>query len=462
MKIKQVAVMITKIDIDTRGNLMFSNKALKKLIIPIFLEQLFIIFVGLISTMMLSRAGEAAVSGVSLVEMINFLVMSVLVSVSIGGSVVVSQYIGSNDKDSASHASGQLITITSIISLFITVVVLVLYNLILRVLFGNVESDVMTSAVIFMIFSAISYPFFAIYNSCTGLFRSMGNSKIPLIASIVMNVTNIVGNAIAIFVLDSGVLGVAIATLVARVIASALMLYLSFNKKNDVFITWKTIFSLNRELIRKILKIAVPNGMENGIVQLGRVALVSVIAVFGTTHIAANGIATNLGMIAVSFGIAINFAIVTVVGQTVGAGDYEQAEMYIKKLLKITYVGTLIINVAMLIFLPWILNLFQISQETRDLTFILLWIHNVMAIVLWPVSFTLPSGLRAAGDVRYSMILSIASMIVFRLLFSYILGLGFQMGVIGVWIAMCLDWVVRMIVFYARFKKGGWRKFRVL
>jgi putative MATE family efflux protein len=441
---------------------MFSNQALRKLIIPIFLDQILIITVGIIATMMLSYAGEAAVSGVSLVDMINMLLINVLAALTTGGAVVVSQYIGHKDKDQACNAASQLFTISSIISVGIMLFVVLFHEPLLRILFGNIEAEVMAAAITYFIISGLSYPFLAIYDSGAALFRSMGNSRVPMIVSIIMNLINMVGNTIGIFVLHAGVTGVAIASIIARAAAAMIMVYLSLNRKNEVFIRFSEILSWNGEIIKKILNIAIPNGIENGIVQLGRVLLISVIALFGTDQIAANGITNSLVMIAISFATAMNLSIVTVVGQCVGAGDYSQATYYTKKLIKITYIATLCISLAEILFLPWILKLYTLSAEVTQLTYILVMIHNCFAIILWPISFTLPNGLRAAGDVRFTMIISISSMFILRISFGYILGIVFQMGVIGVWVAMGADWMLRSIVYIARFKSGRWKNFKVV
>ena len=238
---------------------MFSYQSLRKLIIPLFVDQILIFSVSIVATMMLSYAGEAAVSGFSLVDMINMLLINVLAALAIGGAVVVSQYIGRGEREHACDAASQLITITAVISIGIMLFVVFFHKQTLRILFGNVEADVMTNAITYFAISGLSYPFLAVYNSCAALFRSMGNSRIPMIVSIFMNLINIVGNAIAIFVLHAGVTGVATATLLARTAASVIMMYLSLNRNNEVYIRFSIIFSWNRAMIRKILNIAIPN-----------------------------------------------------------------------------------------------------------------------------------------------------------------------------------------------------------
>jgi len=441
---------------------MFSNSALKKLILPLFFDQVLLITVSVISVLLLSYAGEAAFSGVSLVDMINMLMINVLAALATGGAVVISQYIGLKDSKNALLAANQLITITGVLSFGIALSVWLFSAPILRLLFGTVDADVMKTASIYFIVSGFSYPFLALYNSGAAIFRSMGNSKVPMLVSLLMNLSNLAGNALVIFVLKGGVMGVALSTLTARLLAAVLMLVLTTNQNNPIHIKMKDIFSWHGDMIQRILKIAIPNGIENGITQLGRVLLVSIIALFGTTQIAANGITNSLVLLAVSFGQAMNLAIVPVVGQCVGANDFDQAQSYIKRLLKWTYAVTLGMSLALTLVLPWILNLYSVSAETRSYAYTLIMIHNGLAIFLWPSSFTLPNALRAAGDAKYTMVISIGAMFVFRIFFAYILGVVFQLGVIGVWLAMGVDWSFRTLMFTVRFRKGTWKNFRVV
>ncbi|MBZ0311945.1 MATE family efflux transporter [Clostridium butyricum] len=441
---------------------MFSNESLKKLIIPIFMDQILIIIASIIATMMISYAGEAAVSAVSLIDMINMLLINVLAALTAGGAVIVSQYIGFRDKNKSCIAASQLFTIATIISIGIMGFVFIFHKPLLKILFGNVDHNVMNLAITYFVVYSISYPLLSIYDSGAALFRSIGNSRVPMIVSIIMNAINIVGNAIGIFVFNAGVVGIAISIIISRAVAALIMVYLSLNKKNKVFISFSEIFTIKRDMIIKILNIAIPNGIENGIVQLGRILLISIIALFGTDQIAANGITNSLVMISISFATAMNIAIVSVIGQCVGAGDYAQADFYTKKLLKITYIGTIVISLAEILLLPWILNLYTLSAEVTNLTYILVIIHNCLAIIFWPLSFTLPNSLRASGDVRFTMIVSISSMFILRISFGYILGIIFNLGVIGVWLAMGADWMLRSIIYVLRFKNGKWREFKVI
>lgn len=442
-------------------NPIFTASALKKLIIPLLIEQVLAITVGMMDTMMISSVGEAAVSGVSLVDMVNVVLINIFAAMATGGAVVTAQFIGSKRTDRACESAHQLLLIALFLSLFIMTLVLIFRQPLLHLFFGNIEADVMKHALVYLTLSAISYPFLAIYNSCAALFRSMGNSKISMQTSLLMNIINIIGNSIFIFVLHMGVAGAAVASLIARMVAAAIMMARISNPQNQVHI--KQIFKIhfNWPMVKNILRIGVPNGLENSFFQLGRVLVVSIIAGFGTVQIAANAVANNIDALGIIPGQAMNLAMITVAGQCVGALDYKQAVYYIKKLLKITYLILIGLNITIFLCLPWILKIYQLSEQTLSLATTLIFIHNGCAIFLWPLSFTLPNALRAANDVRYTMVVSVFSMTAFRLAFSYVLAIGLGWGAVGVWTAMVMDWIFRVICFVARFVRGKWKKYEV-
>lgn len=442
--------------------MLFSDKDLRRLIFPLIIEQILAIGVGMVDTMMISYAGEAAISGVSLVDMVNNLLINIFSAVSTGGAVIVSQYLGRHDRDSACHAAGQLITLTALVSSGIAGLSLISRRPLLRLLFGAIEDDVMDSALIYFRISAYSYPFLALYNSCAALFRSMGNSRISMFVSIGMNVCNACGNALLMFGFHMGVAGAAYASLLARAGAAAVMFLLLRNERQDIVLRRDTIFTWNGSLLGKIVYIAAPSGIENGIFQLGRVLVVSIIAGFGTVQIAANAVANNLDSLGCLAGQAMNLAMITVIGQCLGAGRPDQAVYYAKKLLKITYAAMIAENLLIFASLHWVLNVYSLSPEARKLAVLLILIHDGFAMLIWPPSFTLPNCLRAGGDVRYTMTVSVFSMFVFRVFFSYIFGTRFGMGAVGVWIAMLLDWIFRDICFILRFRRGKWKTIKVI
>ena len=402
-------------------NRLFSKKDLRKLIIPLILEQTLAITVGMADTMMISSAGEAAVSGVSLVDMFNNLIISVLAALATGGAVVTSQCIGAGRREEACQSARQLVFTEAAITIGISVLVLLFHRQILGLFFGQIEADVMQNAIIYLIISVFSFPLLAVYDSCAALYRSMGNAQITLKISLLMNVINVVGNAIGVYALKLGVAGVAIPSLVSRGVAGVVLFTLLHNPDNLVFLA-RGKFKVDATIVKRILFIGIPSGIENGIFQLGRVLVVSIIAAFGTSQIAANGVANSLDSMGCIVGQAMSLAMITVIGRCVGAGEEGQVRYYTKKLLGETYFYTAVINSIILLLLPWILQIYGLGEETTRLSYILVMIHDGMAIFLWPASFVLPNMLRACNDVKYTMVVSIFSMITFRIGFSYLFG----------------------------------------
>lgn len=441
---------------------MFSNQDIRRLLIPLVIEQVLSMMVGMTDTLMVSSAGEHAVSGVALVDMVNYLVITVMAAVSTGGTVIVSQYLGSGQRDNARKTAGQLMMISTLISLGIMILCLLFRVSLLRLLFGSVEDDVMTAAVTYFVITACSFPFLGIYNASAALFRSMGKTSVTMYLAIFMNLINIIGDFIGVQVLHAGVAGVAFPTLISRGIEAVLMTMLAFSQKNAVFLRFQNIFVWQRQLITKILHIAIPGGIENGLFALGKVLVTSIVAMFGTAQIAANGVANSIDQIAIVVVNAVNLAIITIVGQCIGAQLYEQAEHYTKKLMKISYISTGILGGIVCVLLPFILPFYNLSAETLHYAAVLIIIHNVFAFALHPTSFNLPNSLRAAGDASYTMFVGIGSMLILRLGAAFVFGIALDMGIIGIWIAMGMDWLARSTAFLWRYKGGKWREIKMI
>lgn len=441
---------------------MFTNKDLKNMIIPLFFEQLLIMLVGIADIFVVSYAGESAVSGVSLVNMFDTIFIYLFTALASGGAVVISQYIGKKDKTQSVKASSQLLMFSTLFSIVLSILVLVFHKGLLTLLFGKVENSVMEACVTYLRISACSYPALAIYNAGAALCRSMGKTKVTMYVSIISNVINVVGNIIGVFVLHAGVAGVAYPSLIARIFSAVAITVVCFNKKYDAYYVKEWILKLDKALLGKILKIAVPNGIENGIFQLVKVALSSVIALFGTYQIAANGVAQSIWSLAALIGVTMGPVYITVIGQCMGAHDIKSATYYYKKLMKLTLFVSIAWNVFVFLITPIFMRFYALSPETKELVIILVLIHNVFNTVAFPFSGPLSNGLRAAGDVKFTMIVSIASTVLGRFIFSIIFGVYLNMGVIGIAFAMCLDWSVRGIIFFLRFKSNKWTKFKVI
>lgn len=442
--------------------MLFSGKDLKKLIIPLVIEQTLAISIGLFDTLMVSSCGEAAVSGVSLVDNISVLLLQVMAALATGGAVVCSQYLGKGREDEAKRSAGQLIFIMTVSSLVIMTVILFSYRFLIRFIFGKIEADVMRSAEIYFFISAISYPFVGIYNAGAALFRSVGNSKISMYTSLVMNVLNISGNALFIFYFHWGVTGAAVATLIARIAAAAYITMLLCKKNHPLCIATRDTLHPNGAIIGKILKIGIPSGIENGMFQIGKLLVASLTATFGTAAIAANAVGNSIAGFFNITGSAVGLAMVTVIGRCIGAGEKEQACYYGKKLMKLAYVGMVGSELVLLVIQKPLLHCFGLSEEALGIAMQLLSTFAVCAAAIWPLSFTTPNLLRAAGDAKYTMEVSVFSMWVFRVLSSYFFAGTLGFGVLGVWIGMYVDWGFRSIMYTLRYRSGKWLEKKVV
>lgn len=440
----------------------YTNRELAKMIFPLVIEQFLVMLVGICDTMMISYAGEAAISGVTLVDMLSYLIITVLTALDTGGTVIVSQYLGQKNRGKANETAGQLFLITVLFASGIMAFCLLFHRPLLSGLFGQVEAAVMEAAVTYLLITAVSYPFLGIYNSGAALFRSMGKTDVTMYVVLLMNGINIVGNAIGIFVFHAGVAGVAVPTLLSRIVAAAVMTWLAFQQSNEIFLTRTAVFFWDRHTVGRILRIAVPGGIENGLFALGRLLVTSMVALFGTAQIAANGVANSVDTIAILVVNAVNLAIVPIVGQCMGAGETDAASRYTKKLMRLSYASAAVLGGGVILGLPFILGFFQMTEETYRLSWILITAHNVLAFALHPTSFNLANSLRAAGDVRITMWTGILSMIVFRLGTAYLLGIVLGYGIFGVWAAMGMDWLARSAVFVVRYRNGRWRSIRAI
>ncbi|MBQ8161772.1 MAG: MATE family efflux transporter [Clostridia bacterium] len=435
---------------------MFSREDLKRLLIPLILETALAVTVGMADTVMVSNGGEASVSGVSLVDSINVLLIQILSALATGGAVVTSQYLGHQDTLQARQASKQLMYVVLASSLCFTTVCLVFRMQLLRLLFGSIEPDVMDAAAIYFLLTALSFPFLGLYNAGAALLRSMGNAKATLHTSILMNLINIVGNAVTIYGFRMGAAGAGLATLLSRMAASV---YIARFFDPSSVIPYPDFWHIEHHgvLTKKILSVGLPGGLENGLFQFGKLLLVRMIATFGTVSIAANAVGNTMGTIQCLIGNAVSLGMITVVGQCVGAHEFGQARKYTWRLIGIAYMCMDVLNLILLLMLPVICKPFHLSPETEALAQKIILIHGVGAMTIWPLSFVLPNSLRAAGDARFTMIVSTISMAVFRIIFGYLFGLTFHMGVIGVWVAMQIDWVCRIICFLIRLHGNKWQ-----
>jgi len=437
---------------------LFSNASLVKLIIPLVIEQGLTILVGMADGVMVASVGEAAISGVSLVDMIAAVILVLFAALATGGAVVTSQFLGARELEKARRSAGQLILMATALGILIMLPCLLFAEPLLMLCFGAIEADVKEAGLIYLKITAFSFPFLALYNAGAAIYRSVGNSKVSMEASLLMNVINVAGNAFCIFVLKWGVYGVAVPTLISRMAAGIYMMVMCARPQLQLRPTRQGMTSIDQKMMSSILRIGIPSACENCFFSLGRLIVASMITLFGTSQVSANAVAGNIDRLGIIIGQAMGLAMVTVVGQCIGARDTKLATYYTKKLLGWTYLAQGITNLLIVLFAGQLVDFYSaLAPETRALAMRLSIIHASLAILFWPVSFVLPNALRAANDVKFTMWVGIGSMLACRIIGSWILCVHFGWGATGVWIAMVTDWVCRTSFFVPRMVSGKWK-----
>lgn len=440
------------------NNRLFSRNDLVRLIIPLIVDQFLQVAVGLSDSIMVARVGEAAVSGVSLVDTVMLLIINIFTALATGGAVIAGQYLGRKDPKTGCEATAQLFNFTFLFSIFIMILGYLGQNVILYHVFGKIEPEVMKDSRTYLLIVLSSIPMIAMYNAGAAIFRAMGNSNVAMKTSLLMNSINVFGNALLIFGFHRGVEGVAIPTVVSRGVACVVILVLLNDQKHELHILHPYPFKIKWNVLRKILYIGIPNGLENSMFQLGKIAVLSLVSGLGTASLAANAVGNNIANFAILPGMSFGFALLTVCAQCVGAGDFEQVKYYTKHMMRVEYLCLIASNLIVILALPFILSVYNLSDEAAQYANDIILYHAACVVTIWPLSFTLPNTLRAAADVKVTMVLSIISMWVFRFGFSYLLTMVFHMGIFGVWVAMTIDWLVRGIFFVCRYRSGRWQK----
>lgn len=443
----------SKID---KNNLLFSNKALFALLIPIIIEQLLNSFMGMADTMMVSNVGSEVISAVSLVDSMNNLVIQVFSAMATGATIICSQYLGSKDERGSNKAARQVVITVLTISMTITILGLLFRENLLSFVFGKIEQDVMNNALIYFLITVMSYPFLALFNAGAAFFRAGGNSKFPMRVSIISNVINIAGNAILIFVFNMGVAGAAISTLVSRIFCTVVIFYFLRKPKQPIVLNEYMKIRADMSLIKKVLAIGIPSGIENGMFQFGKLAIQSTVSTMGTSAIAAQAMTNILENVNGVFGIGVGIGLMTVVGQSIGAKRKEEAKYYILKLTGIAEIGIFASCLFVLAVTVPITRLAGLEPVSADMCLQMIIAITIVKPISWTLSFIPAYGMRAAGDVRFSMITSTITMWCCRVALCIFLVKVFHMGPMAVWIGMFADWTVRAIIFATRFIKGKW------
>lgn len=440
---------------------MFDSRTLFWLLIPIIVEQFLNSLMGMVDTMMVSTVGSEAISAVSLVDSINNLVIQIFSAMASGATIVCSQYIGSGNKKESNRAAGQVVFTVFISSFSIMVFCMLGGERLLRLLFGTVEDSVMKNALVYFMITAISYPFLALFSAGAAFYRASGNARFPAKVSVVSNIINVMGNALFLYGFQWGVAGAAFATLLARVFCTAVIFYCLRKPGQTIVVRDYLKIRPDMALILAIMAIGVPAGIENGMFQFGKLAVQSTVSTMGTIAMSAQAMTNILENVNGIFGNSVGIGLMTVVGQCIGADKKEEAKYYIVKLMVIAGVGTLVSCLLVLAITKPVTWLAGMEPAAAQMCFELVIAMTVIKPFIWVGAFGLPYGLRAAGDVKFSMIASVSIMWGCRVALGIFLVKVFQLGLTGVWIGMFVDWIVRAIIFTTRFVKGKWLLFKM-
>ena len=444
------------------GGCVFSNRMLRRLLIPLIIEQVLTSLVGTVDTMMVSNVGSAAISGVSLVDSINKLILFLFTALGTGGAIVCAQYLGRGDKSNSNKAGRQVLISALALGVLTGAVCFGLRKVLLHLIFGQVEADVMQAAETYFLITSLSYPFIALFNASSALYRAAGNTRLPMIVSAASNGLNVVGNAVLMFVFHMGVAGAAISTLISFIVAAVVMLAFQRRPGQQIEVGRLTALRPDWKVILLVLSIGLPTGVENAMFQFGKLMVQSTVSTLGTTAIAANAVVTVLEYMSSMPSTAIGTGLMTVAGQCIGAGELDEAKYNIKKL---TLWGAVVLLAAnWLIFgltfpVVWLAGM---EADAAQLTIHVMLVISIVKPFLWPLSFLPINGMRAAGDVKFGMIASTISMWVFRVGLTTVLCRFLGVGLVGIWCGYFADWFVRSVVFSLRYVSGKWTQHQVI
>lgn len=441
---------------------MFTRRQITALLIPLMLEQILTGLMGIADTIMVTSVGESAISGVSLVDTINTLVLYLFTALAAGGIIVCAQHLGRGQREEANAAARQVLLAAVALAVLVMAACLVFRNQLLSLIFGSVEPAVMEQASVYFLITALSYPFLAAQQTAAAIFRSTGKSAPPMAVAAVANGVNIAGNAVLIYVFHMEAAGAALATLVSRIISAVVLLILLRDRKLEVSIQDYRHIRPDGAVIGMVLRVGIPTGVENAMFQMGKLVVQSTVSTLGTAAIAAHAMTQTLDMVQCMPGMAIGTGLLTVAGQCMGAARVDEAKRYTRLFCLFSELTTIVMSVVVLGVTPFVTTVSRMTAESAALTFQLMTLISILKCILWVMAFTLPNGMRAAGDVQFSAIVSALSMWIFRVGGGLLLCRVFELGLFGVWFAWFTDWGVRGIIYIWRWRSGKWETKQVL
>ncbi len=432
------------------------------IIIPIFVDTAFIVIMSILNTAMISSSGMAAISAVSTVDSLNMFVISIFIAIATGGTVIVAQFKGSGNQEMVSRSAAQAITAVTAFAVVISGLVVIFHTSILQGLFGSAEADVLENASIYLIASCISFPFMGLHQAAMGVLRGVSDTKASLLLSLILNITMLMLNFILIKGFNLGVIGLCVSLIAARLVGAAAALVYLIRYNQTLQFKIKNALRFNLAILKKIMFVGLPFAAEQLFFNGGKLLTQTFIVQLGTVAITVNAISNSMSMLLQIGGSTLSIAIVTIVGQSIGRRDIQDARKFVKSILGLSVVNYLLLPAIILPFFPLFMKMYGAPPEIVPSIFTLVMILTIAQPVLWTFSFILPSALRAAGDSKYTSIASLLSMWLFRVVLGYILGITLGFGIVGIWLAMAGEWAVRSVVFYWRFKGDKWYKHKLV
>ena len=389
-------------------------------------EQVLTALIGSVDTIMVTNIGLAAISAVSLFDSLNILIINIFAAMATGGAIICAQYLESNQKGKANQALKQLIFSVTLISLIITIPCILFRRPLLSLIFGS-EKKVRDNSLNYLFITVLSYPFIALYNADAASFRTSQNSRLPMVIALGSNILNILENFFFVFTLSLGVAQAALSTLLSRIISALIILILLKQPKQDLYVDSYLSIRSEIETITKILKISIPTGIENGKFQFGKL-VIPLYLQWEQQPLPVQTMVSMLESFACQASIGIGLGMMTVVGKCVGAKEYEQARQYTISLTKLAWMVCIIFCSIIMLFIQQITSLAKMESESAKLAIWLTRIVFAYKMIFWTPSFLPGYGLRAAGDVKFSMITSTLSLWICRVVVTIFLVHTFHMS----------------------------------
>jgi len=432
------------------------------IIIPLFFDQLFNGIISMLNTAMISSSGTAAVAAVSMVDSLNVIMLNIFIGIATGGTVIVAQYYGAGKAESVTKAAGNAVAAVIFSAVIISIVLTGFHDSVLTLLFKSAEPDVFANAKIYLIGSALSYPFVSVIDAISGVLRGIGNSKSYFWLSLIKNGSNLLFNIIFLKIFNFGIIGLILSIILSRFLGMCCAFIYIRLLNRQIVLHFRDLLKIDCKMLRRIMFIGIPSAGEQVFFNAGKLITQSFIVTMGTGALAINAICNSLMVLMETGGLGLSLAIVTVVGISLGHGDYKSAKKYVRVFLILGSISVALTCLIMLPLLSPLIGFFSPEPQLLPEIMRICYICSVTTPLFWCLSFVSPAALRAAGDGRFVLVSSLISMWTLRVVLGYVLGIVFKLGILGVWLAMFIEWVLRGLMYNIRLMGKKWLSHKLI